>query len=117
MKKMTSRERRAEERRILAEMDEAMKAQDSQTQKTEEEGTTPAKTVKRTKTQDNGIMPSTLHCKRCKTVMENGVCPACGFKIYMPMDEEKRKKIKMALTVVGFVVFIIIFVAIQFKNA
>ena len=114
MKRMTSRERRAEERRILAEMDEAMQEQSVQKQETGEE--TAGKDVKTKKKQDDS-MPSTLHCKRCKTVMENGVCPACGFKVYVPMDEEKRKKIKLALTVVGFVVFIIIFVALQFKKA
>ena len=120
MKRMTSRERRAEERRILAEMDEAMQEQAVQKQETGEEtagkDVKTKKTVKTTKKQDDS-MPSTLHCKRCKTVMENGVCPACGFKVYVPMDEEKRKKIKLALTVVGFVVFIIIFVALQFKKA
>ena len=48
--------------------------------------------------------------------MENGVCPACGFTVYVPMSEEKRNKIKLTLTVVAFVVFIVIFVALQFKK-
>ena len=117
MKKMTSRERRAEERRILAEMDEAMQEQAEKKQKDAENVKTTVKKAKPARAQDDGIMPSTLHCKHCKTLMENGVCPACGFKVYIPMDEEKRKKIKMALTVVGFVVFIVIFLIIQFKNA
>ena len=116
MKKMTSRERRAEERRILAEMDEAMQEQAAQKPEIKEEKTS-TKKEKPIRKREDGIMPSTLHCKHCKTLMENGVCPACGFKVYMPMDEEKRKKIKMALTVVGFAVFIVIFVIIQFKNA
>ena len=108
MKRMTSRERRAEERRILAEMDEAMQEQAEEKAKKEEKSAPTRK--------PDELMPDTLHCRRCKTVMENGVCPNCGFKVYMPMDEEQRGKIKLALTVVGFVVFIIIFVVMQIKK-
>lgn len=60
--------------------------------------------------------PGQVHCKRCKTLMENGVCPACGFKIYMPMDSEKRDKIKLVTTIVGFAVFFVIFIILQFKK-
>ena len=48
--------------------------------------------------------------------MEHGVCPACGFKIYVPMDEEKRKKIKLITTVVAVAAFIVLFVVLQFKK-
>lgn len=60
--------------------------------------------------------PEQVHCKRCKTLMENGVCPACGFKIYMPMDGEKRDKIKLVTTIIGFAVFFVIFIILQFKK-
>ena len=106
-KKTTARERRAEERQILAQMDEAMAGQPKQEKASQQ----PQKARKY-----DDSMPSQVHCKRCRTLMENGVCPACGFKIYVPMDEEKRKKIKLITTVVAVVVFIALFVALQFKK-
>ncbi len=54
-----------------------------------------------------------LHCRRCKSVMKNGVCPTCGYKTYVPMDEDKRKKIKGILTVVCLAVFIVLFAVIK----
>ena len=57
--------------------------------------------------------PSQLHCKHCKTLMEEGVCPTCGYKVYVPMTSEKRDKIKTVATIVAFVVLIAVFVAIQ----
>ena len=111
-KKMTARERRAEERQILAQMDEEMAKKQEKTSSEQ-----PKKQSKNQQTRKyDDTMPEKVHCKRCKTLMENGVCPACGFKIYVPMDEEKRKKIKLAMTVVAVVVFIALFVALQFKN-
>ena len=64
----------------------------------------------------DSTMPEQVHCKRCKTLMENGVCPSCGFKIYTPMDMEKREKIKMVTTIIGFVVFFVIFIILQIKK-
>ena len=64
----------------------------------------------------DSTMPEQVHCKRCKTLMENGVCPSCGFKIYTPMDMEKREKIKMVTTIIGFVVFFAIFIILQIKK-
>ena len=113
MKKMTSRDRRAEERRILAEMDEAMAKQKPAEQP---QTTTPKKKKARSIHRYDDSMPQKVHCKRCKTLMKNGVCPACGFTVYVPMSEEKRTKIKLTLTVVALVVFIVIFVALQFKK-
>ena len=69
------------------------------------------------KTAYNGAHPEQLHCRRCQTLMEEGTCPACGFKIYVPMSEEKRKKIKTITTAIGFVVFIVIFLVIQFSKS
>ena len=58
--------------------------------------------------------PSQLHCKNCKTLMENGVCPTCGYKVYVPMSKEKREKVKTVVTAVAVAVLIAVFVIIQF---
>ena len=60
--------------------------------------------------------PDQIHCRHCKTLMENGVCPSCGYKIYVPMDEKKSAKIKIALAVVLMVVFVVIMFIKQFKG-
>ncbi len=90
---MSRKEKKEEERRILAELDEAVEKEQAETQPQGEK----------------------LHCKRCKTLMENGVCPACGFKIYVGMSEEKRKKIRTAVTCVCLGVFLILLVILQAK--
>ncbi|MBR2023888.1 MAG: hypothetical protein IJ996_05185, partial [Clostridia bacterium] len=59
-------------------------------------------------------MPEKLHCKRCKTLMENGVCPTCGFTVYIPMQKEKRNRIKVVVTAVLMAVFVVLFVIMQF---
>ena len=64
----------------------------------------------------NKHMPETLHCKRCKTEMKDGVCPACGFRVYVPMDEKKQNKIKLVLTCVFMAIFVVLFVVLQIKN-
>lgn len=35
-----------------------------------------------------------MHCRRCGALMKNGVCPACGYKVYVPIDEKKARKIR-----------------------
>lgn len=105
-----SKQKREEEQRVLAQMDEAMKEEKVETSK--DGGAAP----KKSKPSFNGVQPEQIHCHRCRTLMENGVCPSCGFKTYVPMSEEKRKKIKTITTIIGFVVFIIIFVAIQISK-
>ena len=112
---MTARERREQERKILAEMDTAMAEKTGLDENIETEQEPAAK--KKEQRKYDSTMPKQVHCKRCKTLMENGVCPACGFKIYVPMDEEKRKKIKLWMTVGAFVVFIVLFVILQFKKS
>ena len=124
--KKTREEKRAEEARIIAEMNEAM--QDLQAQnvaetdeKTDIEQTVKTAKIKTKKKQKtvpiaDELMPEQLHCKRCKTLMENGVCPTCGFKVYIPMETEKRNKIKLVVTAVAMVIFAVIFVVLQFKK-
>lgn len=111
MSKQTRAQKRAEEARIIAEMDAAMQEQAQAQQQTDE---TP--TPQKRRSFYDSTTPEQVHCKRCKTLMENGVCPACGFKIYMPMDSEKRDKIKLVTTIVGFAIFFVIFIILQFKK-
>ena len=95
---------------MLAEMraalEEAERAENGENGAAEETAATPTPTPQE----------PTYHCRRCKTVMQKGVCPACGFKMYVPMDEKKLMKIKLALTAIGMVIFVALFVYIQIKN-
>lgn len=114
-KKLTARERREQERKILAEMDAAMSENDSVDESVVKTKRGDAAEKKKTPKYDSS-MPEKVHCKRCKTLMENGVCPTCGFKIYVPMDEGKRKKIRLIVATVAVVVFVVLFVILQFKK-
>lgn len=92
-------QKREEERKILAEMDEAMKER----AKNAETGTeNPDKPPENT---------PVIHCKRCKTAMEKGVCPTCGFRIYVPMDDKIRKKIRWIVTGACLIAFVIVYFA------
>ncbi len=53
------------------------------------------------------------YCKRCKTLMENGVCSVCGYRIYQPMSEEKRKKIRGIISVVCVGLFLVLFLILK----
>ena len=55
-----------------------------------------------------GYEPEQIHCKRCKTLMEKGVCPNCGFTMYVPMDETKQRKIRLISGAILIVVFALI---------
>lgn len=61
--------------------------------------------------------PQMVYCKRCKTRLQEGVCPTCGFKAYVPMDKEKREKIKLILTIVGMAIFLAIFIYMRIQNS
>lgn len=92
------RQKREQERKILAEMETAM----------QEQRNTPAPQAPPAETPPT---TPTVHCKRCKTVMEQGVCPTCGFRIYQPMDEKLRRKIRWIVTGVCLVAFVIVYFA------
>lgn len=100
MSKQTRKEKRSEEQRILAEMDEAMR-ETAESASSRREASAPESYGK--------DAPEKLHCKRCKTLMENGVCPTCGFRVYVPMDEKKRKKIRWIVAGVCLVAFLFVY--------
>ncbi len=101
MARQTRAERKAEEARIIAEMDAAM-------------GTSSLGDAKNEKQEGNcEVKAATMHCKRCKSVMENGVCPVCGFRVYTPMDEGKRKKIRWIVGGICVVVFLAAFLILR----
>ena len=92
----TRKQKKQEEKEILAQMEQAMAERTSAPTQPSEQ-----------KTGDEH-MPKVLHCKRCKTLMENGVCPLCGYRVYMTMDKKKRDKIRWIVTGVCVALFIVI---------
>ena len=106
-----SKQRKEEEAKIIAEMEQGLKEQ-GLSMPTYQGGN-------KKKKHPNGYddtMPEKIHCNRCKTLMENGVCPACGHTVYVPMDKEKRNKFRLIATVVCMAVFVIAFLALQIKK-
>jgi len=77
-------QKRVEEEKILAEMDEAMKEKAK-----EEENKPKLSAILQDKT------PEQIHCRKCQTLLQDGVCPTCGFRMYVGMDKEKQKKIRL----------------------
>ena len=90
-------ERKEREKEMIAQMEEALKEQ----KQAESEG------AEDTPKSEGGQ----LHCHKCKTLMENGKCPTCGYSVYVPMDARKQKKIRWIATGIMLVVFLIIFFA------
>lgn len=96
---MKKNERKAREAEIIAQMEEALTEQKAEKVEVE----TAQKPV-----QSEGMQ---FHCRRCKTVMKDGKCPACGYSDYVPMDAKTQKKIRLILTGICVVVFLVIFLA------
>lgn len=97
--------KKEEERRIIAEMEAGL--QEVRDKGRGEEESRPY----------GEDLPNILHCKRCKTVLNEGVCPVCGFKIYVPIEKEKREKTKKILTAVFLVGFAVILLLLQIHKA
>ncbi len=104
MSKQTRAEKKAEEARIIAEMEGAM-GNVAPAEQTTEDGEN-----QRGKYASN---VEKIHCKRCKAVMEKGVCPVCGFRVYTPMDEGKRKKIRIIVAAVSILLFVGLFLILR----
>ena len=109
MSKMTREEKKAEEARVIAEMEAAMQENETPLARENEPEPKPQKRWN----MMNDATPEKIHCKRCNTLMENGVCPTCGFKIYVPMDEAKRGKIRLIVGGICVAAFLIWFVLSQ----
>ena len=113
MSKQKRQEKKEEERRIIAEMEAAMREKtdtaDTQTTSSEQN---------ESKNRDiyDSTMPEQIHCRHCRTLMENGVCPACGFRIYVPMSKEKRDKIRLVVASVCMGIFIVLFILLQIQK-
>lgn len=107
MSKQTREEKRADEARMIAQMQEAMAEKEKEKQAEAAPQNAQATPKK----------PKTIPCPRCKMQMEaDGRCATCGFKKYVPMDEKKRNKIKLITTIVAMVIFVVLFVILQFKK-
>ena len=120
MSKKTREEKREEERRIIAEMDEALQEKaesenvQNASQASRESGESAPKASPTPKTDKN---KNRYHCPRCRTLLEeDGKCPTCGYKMYIPMDEKKRNKIRLIVAAVCIAVFIVLFVILQFQK-
>ncbi len=114
---MTSKERRKqkreEERRMLADFDAAVAAEKEGKAERGEAEKSSAEAKRSRESFYSSTQPTSLHCRRCKTLMEEGKCPVCGYKTYMPMTEEKRKRVKGILTAVFLGVFLVLFIALR----
>ena len=113
-------QKRAEEARIIAEMESAMHGGDfiNGAKKSPEETSKKEQNQAGMYATNEEMCPQTeekIYCKRCKSRMENGVCPVCGYRIYMPMDEAKIKKIRLIVAGVCIVAFLAIFLALRLK--
>lgn len=112
--KKTREQKRAEERAIIAQMEEGLQQTATPSDDFSPAEPTPLESEKKRKgifSKPQDVTPEKIHCKRCKTLMEKGVCPVCGYKMYVPMDEKKRNAIRLALTAVFIGVFLILFIA------
>lgn len=124
MSKQTREEKRAEESRMIAEMEEAMREKEGQASNSATQDVPPSQTdapaatpTQTAPTPKRNKEKKGYHCPRCKTLLqEDGVCPTCGYKMYIPMDEKKRNKIKIILTAVFMVIFVVLFVILQFRK-
>ncbi len=110
--KMSRKER---ERRILAEMDAAI-LQQKMPDGENGESVPQQKEKANPKAENRANQGQRLHCPRCKSWMENGKCPTCGHYIYVPMDKDKRNKIRWIVGGVCMVGFVILFVLLQMKK-
>ncbi len=102
MSKQTRQQKKEEEKRIIAEMEDALREARGESAEETPPEASGKKSVYATE-------PDKIHCRHCKTLMENGVCPTCGYKIYMPMNDKKRNKIRLITAIVFVAIGVIIF--------
>ena len=107
MSKKTRAERKEEERKILEEMGEVMPKPKY----------TGGNKKKKHENEYDETMPQKIHCKHCKTLMENGVCPQCGHTVYVPMSKKQRDKARLIMAIVLMAAAVVLFVVLQVKNS
>ncbi len=119
MAKQTRKQKKEEERRIIAELDAAL-LEEREAAKEEDASVFDAQKEERTGKEKRSrasfyesTQPKILHCRRCRAEMKEGVCPVCGYKTYVGMSEEKRKKIRAIVTAVCIGVFLVLFLVIK----
>lgn len=114
-KKMSRAERKAEDERIVAEMEEAIKnlhakRRNFRKRKFRKKGAGKKRRKSgESRTDDSavGAPAGEIHCRRCKAVMKNGVCPECGYRMYVPLEDKTRKKSVLIVGVVCVAVFVV----------
>ena len=115
MSKRTRQDRKEEELRIVAEMEAAMKEYDkAKNAQSDAPDNEPSDSNARDSYDET--MPQQIHCRHCRTLMENGVCPNCGYRIYVPMAKEKRDKIRLILAGICMGIFVVLFIISQFQK-
>ena len=100
----TKAEKRAEEEKIIAEMEEAMRELNAS--KTEESLSTEEIPLGAEEENSN-----VLHCPKCGKVTDKGVCHSCGFRTYQPMDERTVKRVRLivgGVLILAFIIFMIV---------
>ncbi len=100
---------------MLADFDAAVAAEKEKAAESGEENVSATKKQEK-RSRDSfysSTQPTQIHCRRCKTLMEEGKCPVCGYKTYTPMSDAKRKRVRNILTVVCLGVFVVLFVALR----
>ena len=113
MSKNQKRNRREEERLMIEEMEKALAENEGREYIPQEQKTREQRRKESRASYGEGV-PQKIHCRRCKTLMENGVCPSCGFRVYVPMDKKKQEKIRLIVAGVCIAVLVVIFVVGQF---
>jgi rubrerythrin len=87
------------EQEMIAQMEEALQEQKAAQEQAQADGEEPTKETPQ------------FHCRKCKTLMENGKCPACGYTDYVPMDAKTQRKVRLILGGICVLAFIILFFA------
>ena len=107
MGKQTRKQKREEEKKILAQMDEAMQESSENSEKETPKQGWKGLLVDKT--------PEKVHCRKCGTYIEDGVCPSCGFRVYVPMDKKTQQNIRLVLGGICLVIFAVLFFWTQLK--
>ena len=97
--------RKEREQEILARMEEGLRENE---EKKKNEGAE-EQTEEVTQEVAQEEIPQ-LHCRKCKALMEDGKCPACGYTMYTPIDPRTQRRVCLILTAVCLVALVVIWV-------